>query len=54
MQIFRRMEAADIRVDVVAYNSAIAACAKGGDWEQAWAIFSSKWCLSAFAALSLK
>lgn len=42
MQIFRRMEAADIKVDVVAYNSAIAACAKGGDWEQAWAVFSSK------------
>ena len=43
MQIFRRMEAADVEVDVVAYNSAIAACAKGGDWEQAWAVFSSKW-----------
>ena len=43
MQIFRRMEAANIKVDVVAYNSAIAACAKGGDWEQAWAVFSSKW-----------
>ena len=42
MQIFRRMEAADVKVDVVAYNSAIAACAKGGDWEQAWAVFSSK------------
>lgn len=39
------MEAADVKVDVVAYNSAIAACAKGGDWEQAWAVFSSKWSL---------
>lgn len=47
MQIFRRMEAGDIKVDVVAYNSAIAACAKGGDWEQAWAVFSSKCSLSA-------
>lgn len=43
MQIFRRMEAANVKVDVVAYNSAIAACAKGGDWEQAWAVFSSEW-----------
>lgn len=49
MQIFRRMEAADVKVDVVAYNSAIAACAKGSDWEQAWAVFSSKYFLRALS-----
>lgn len=54
MQIFRRMEAADIKVDVVAYNSAIAACAKGGDWEQAWAVFSSKCCLPSFEPSAIK
>ena len=43
MQVFRRMEAADVTADVIAYNSAIAACAKGGDWEQAWAVFSSEY-----------
>ena len=42
MQVFREMEAVDVRIDVVAYNSAIAACAKGEDWEQAWAVFNSK------------
>ena len=42
IQNFRRMEAADVKVDVVASNSAIAACAKGSDCEQAWAVFSSK------------
>ena len=40
------MEAANVTVDVVAYNNAIAACAKGGDWEQAWAVFSSETMLS--------
>lgn len=53
------MEAANIKVDVVAYNSAIAACAKGGDWEQAWAVFSSKWsliwfCIASFQATGFK
>lgn len=41
MDIFRRMETAAVKADVVAYNSAIAACAKGSDWEQAWAVFAS-------------
>ena len=41
MDIFRRMETAGVKADVVAYNSAIAACAKGLDWEQAWAVFAS-------------
>ncbi len=54
MQVFRRMEAADVTVDVIAYNSAIAACAKGGDWEQAWAVFSSEYtCKPAYLACSL-
>jgi pentatricopeptide repeat protein len=55
MQVFRRMEAADVTVDVIAYNSAIAACAKGGDWEQAWAVFSSEYTCkqSAYLANSL-
>ncbi len=54
MQVFRRMEAADVTIDVIAYNSAIAACAKGGDWEQAWAVFSSEYtCKPAYLACSL-
>ena len=54
MDIFRRMETAAVKADVVAYNSAIAACAKGLDWEQAWAVFSSMcWfhCVAGFTAV---
>jgi len=41
IEIFRKMEAADVKADVVCYNAAITACAKGADWQQAWAVFSA-------------
>ena len=40
MRIFRKMEGAGIQADVKAYNAAIAACAKGCDWQQAWSVFA--------------
>ena len=40
MHIFRKMEGAGIQADVKAYNAAIAACAKGCDWQQAWSVFA--------------
>ena len=40
MHIFKKMEGAGIQADVKAYNAAIAACAKGCDWQQAWSVFA--------------
>ena len=40
MRIFKKMEGAGIQADVKAYNAAIAACAKGCNWQQAWSVFA--------------
>ena len=39
IEAFAAMEAEDIIPDVLAYNSAISACAAAGAWDRGWALF---------------